>query len=191
MIQRGFQKHVLRQETAVDFIFFSVCLEGVGTVSFSPDQVPYLLSVCFDLPQEPWKYAPFLYFQTQRSHLNLAPHNMAPPPYTKICWCNNSLFLQCCSPAPISCFSPSLVHGGFVQLLPPLQMSGSINKPSVRNQTCCKAVSVVAPGEVWVEYQEQFLLRKSDEVLERAAQGGVQKNSRCGTEWRGLEQSQA
>ena len=47
----------------------------------------------------------------------------------------------------------------------------------------------VAPGEIQVEYQERFLLLKSGQVLERAAQGGggvtilkgVQEMFRCGT----------
>ena len=51
--------------------------------------------------------------------------------------------------------------------------------------------------EIQVGYQEKFLLRKSGEVLEQAAQGsggvtilgGVHEKGRCGTEGHGLEQS--
>ena len=49
--------------------------------------------------------------------------------------------------------------------------------------------------EIQVGYQEKFLLRKSGEVLEQAAQGsggvtilgGVHEKGRCGTEGHGLE----
>ena len=54
--------------------------------------------------------------------------------------------------------------------------------------------SQAAPGEVQVGYYEEFLLRKSDEALEEAAQGsggvtipgGVHEKGRCGTEGHGV-----
>ena len=53
---------------------------------------------------------------------------------------------------------------------------------------------MIASGEVQVGHQETFLLRKSGEALEQAAQGsggvsipeGVQEMCRCGTKGQGL-----
>ena len=52
----------------------------------------------------------------------------------------------------------------------------------------------VTPGDVQVGYQETFLLKKSDDALAQAAQGGggvtipedIQETWRCGTEGHGL-----
>jgi len=60
-------------------------------------------------------------------------------------------------------------------------------------------MALICCGDVQVGHQEEFILRKSGEVLAQAAQGaggvtipgGVQEPCECGTEGCGLEQSQA
>ena len=55
-----------------------------------------------------------------------------------------------------------------------------------------KVIPLSSPGEIWLGYQEEFLLGKNDEALEQIAQGvivsgGVQEKGRCSIEQHGLE----